>query len=130
MKRSNVDDRNKANPKTTPENRPKKDIPAGSSPPRDLSKAQPFFRVTLQLSTRKPRIDQVLLEELRIQNRNLALRNISRSEFKELFKRKKIRIKGQSAVPSSSLASGTTHVDIFGFEEDLPLAGKKPEEDK
>ena len=75
------------------------------------------FRLTLELTSSRPRIDQVLLEELRKQNRSLLLRNISRTEFKELFKKKKIRIKGQPAVPSSSLAKGTTYVDILGFEE-------------
>lgn len=75
------------------------------------------FRITLVLTSRKPRIDQVLLEELRKQNRNLELRNISRTEFKELFRKKKIRIKGQAATPSSSLAQGTTFVDIHGFTD-------------
>lgn len=73
------------------------------------------FRVTLILNHRRPRIDQVLLEELRKQNENPALKNISRVEFKDLFKRKRIRIKGQSALPSSAIASGTTYVDILGF---------------
>ena len=78
------------------------------------------FRVTLQLTSAKPRLDQVLMEELRKQSKNLALKNISRTEFKELFKKKKIRIKGQSAVPSSSLAQGTTYVDILGFGDTTP----------
>jgi hypothetical protein len=73
------------------------------------------FRVTITLSSPKPRIDQVLMEELRKQSLNLELKNISRAAFKELFKNKKIRIKGQSAVPSSALAKGTTYVDIIGF---------------
>ncbi len=75
------------------------------------------FRVTLVLNFRQPRLDQVLLEELRKQDRNFTLKQISRTEFKELFKNKKIRIKGQIATPSSSLAAGTTFVDIQGFEE-------------
>lgn len=75
------------------------------------------FRVTLILSSPRPRLDQVLMEELRKQKRSLALRNISRTEFKELFKKKRIRIKGQPATPSSSLAAGTTYVDIIGFAE-------------
>ena len=74
------------------------------------------FRVTLILETSRPRIDQVLLEELRKQNQSLALRNISRAEFKALFKKKRIRIKGQAATPSSALAKGTTFVDILGIE--------------
>lgn len=75
------------------------------------------FRITLTLASPRPRLDQPLLEELRKQNRNLALKNISRTEFKELFKKKRIRIKGQPALPSSSLARGTTYVDIIGFED-------------
>lgn len=86
-----------------------------------MTKEQPSnsFRVTLNLSTPRPRIDQVLMEELRKQSRNLALKNISRTEFKELFKKKRIRIKGQPAVPSSSLAQGITYVDILGFEDKI-----------
>jgi hypothetical protein len=74
---------------------------------------QGSFRVTLELTSSKPRIDQVLLEELRKQKENLALANISRTEFKELFNLKKIRIKGQPARASSSLAKGVTYVDIM-----------------
>ena len=84
------------------------------SPPEKPKNA---FRVTLVLSTPRNRLDQVLIEELRKQNRNMDLRNISRTEFKELFKKKRIRIKGQPATPSSALAQGTTFVDILGFEE-------------
>ena len=76
------------------------------------------FRLTISLTSSKPRMDQVVLEELRKQNRNLALKNVSRIGFKELFKKKKIRIKGQRAIPSSSLACGITYVDIIGFVED------------
>ena len=83
-------------------------------------KPENCFRVTLNLPYSRPRLDQVLLEELRKQSQNLLLKNISRTEFKELFKKKKIRIKGQSAVPSSSIAKGTTYVDIFGFLEKDP----------
>ncbi|MBC7387045.1 MAG: hypothetical protein H7301_12910 [Cryobacterium sp.] len=81
--------------------------------------AQPenSFRVTLETLSSKPRIDQVLLEALRGQSRNPNLKRISRTEFKELFKKKKILIKGQPATPSSSLASGVTHVDILGYSE-------------
>jgi 23S rRNA-/tRNA-specific pseudouridylate synthase len=78
------------------------------------------FRVTLTVASARPRIDAVLLEELRRQKRNLALRNISRTEFKELFRKKRVRIKGQPATPSSSLAQGTTYVDIMGFSEEGP----------
>lgn len=61
------------------------------------------------------RIDTVLLEELRRQERNLDLKRISRAAFKELFKKKRIQLKGQAARPSSMLAVGTTFVDILGF---------------
>jgi len=63
------------------------------------------------------------LEKLREQDENSVLKNISRTEFKELFKKKKIRIKKQIATPSSALAQGTTEVDILGFgEETTPTA--------
>jgi hypothetical protein len=79
--------------------------------------SRPSFRVTLVLTRRHPRLDQVLMEELRKQSRNLALKTISRSTFKALFKKKHIRIKGQPATPSSALAPGTTYVDIIGYED-------------
>lgn len=72
-------------------------------------------RVTLRLSSGGHRIDAVLLEELRNNAEQSALRNISRAGLKRLFKERRIVIKGQSAVPSSSLAAGTTFVDILGF---------------
>lgn len=74
------------------------------------------FRIALELSSGGHRIDAVLLEELRKQDRNAALKNISRTALKKLFKDKKIQIKGQSAVPSSSLAAGITYVDLLGFK--------------
>ena len=77
------------------------------------------FRIILELVS-KQRIDGVLLEQLRNQTRNEKLKCISRSSFKELFKEKRIRLKGQSAGPSSTLAKGTTVVDILGFEDDVP----------
>jgi hypothetical protein len=80
-------------------------------------KPENSFRITLTVLTAKPRIDQVLLEELRKQGRNTLLKRISRTEFKELFKKKRIRIKGQPATPSSSLAAGSTVVDILGYDE-------------
>jgi hypothetical protein len=72
------------------------------------------FRVTLELSTRQ-RIDTALLAELKRQDQNTALKNISRTAYKKLFKEKRILLKGQSAVPSSLLATGVTFVDILGF---------------
>ncbi|NDC39118.1 MAG: hypothetical protein EBZ48_13910 [Proteobacteria bacterium] len=72
------------------------------------------FRVTLGISSRQ-RIDTVLLAELKKQDLNPALKNISRTAYKKLFKEKRILLKGQSAVPSSLLATGITYVDILGF---------------
>lgn len=74
------------------------------------------FRVILELPLSRPRLDQALMEALRSQSRNLDLKNISRTTFKELFKQKRIVIKGQPALPASSLAQGTTYVDILGYE--------------
>ena len=75
------------------------------------------FRIVLELAVACPRLDQVLLEELRKQTRNLDLKNISRTAFKDLFKKKRIQIKGQPAVPASGIAKGTTYIDILGFED-------------
>ena len=72
------------------------------------------FRVKIELSVRK-RVDTVLLAELKQQDQNQALKNISRTALKKLFKEKRILLKGQSAVPSSLLATGVTFVDILGF---------------
>ena len=75
------------------------------------------FRITLVLSS-KQRIDTKLLHELRAQTRNTTLMSISRSALKDLFKKKRIQLKGQAAVPSSLIAEGTSYVDILGFSED------------
>lgn len=83
-------------------------------PPKPPHKA---FRLKIELSSPRPRLDAVLMDELRKQDRNLALKNISRVAFKELFNKKKVRIKGQPARPSSALASGVTWVDILGFDD-------------
>jgi hypothetical protein len=83
------------------------------STPAPMTQPENSLRLVLNLSTPRPRIDQVLIEELRKQNENLDLKIISRMKLKELFKKKKVQIKGQSAVPSSSLAQGTTYVDIL-----------------
>ena len=76
------------------------------------------FRVTLELGVKLPRLDSVLLEYLRHQERNADLKRISRTVFKKLFDEKRIVIKGQAAKPSSGLAAGTTYVDILGYSED------------
>ncbi|MBC7692013.1 MAG: hypothetical protein H7222_09600 [Methylotenera sp.] len=83
-------------------------------------KTNASYFLTIELSTSRPRIDTVLLEELRKQNENHYLRNISRTEYKELFKKKRIRIKGQSAVPSSALAKGSTIIEVVGYEQKDP----------
>ena len=75
------------------------------------------FRVTLVVTNKGLRLDSLLIEALRGQKENSELKNISRTQFKELFNKKKVRIKGQAAKPSSSLALGTTYVDILGFEK-------------
>jgi hypothetical protein len=71
------------------------------------------FRVVLTQSVKGGRLDSALMEALRDQKEDLALRNITRTQFKKLFAEKKIQIKGQPAKPSSTLASGTTYVDIL-----------------
>lgn len=75
------------------------------------------LRITLVVAGRQPRIDTILLAAIRAQDRNLELKKISRVAFKELFKKKRVQIKGQSAKPSSSINTGTTYVDILGFED-------------
>ncbi len=73
------------------------------------------FRIELTLEYPESRMDNVLLTALREQNENPTLKTISRSALKELFNEKKIFIKGQRAKSNSSLAKGTTYVDILGF---------------
>lgn len=73
------------------------------------------FRIILELTRPEKRLDVVLLAEIKLQNDNLTLREITRTQFKELFKNGKILIKGQKANPSSALAKGTTYIDILGF---------------
>jgi GMP synthase PP-ATPase subunit len=71
------------------------------------------FRLKLVMNSRQKRLDVHLLEALRGQDDNESLKRISRSRFKKLFDDKKVLIKGQPAKPSSSLATGTTYVDII-----------------
>lgn len=73
------------------------------------------YRITLKLEERSSRLDQVLMTAMRNQGQNLDLKNMSRTQFKELFRKKRIRIKGQPATPSSSIAAGETYVDILGY---------------
>lgn len=71
------------------------------------------FRIALNLDFPESRMDNVLLNALREQDENLTLKHISRGALKELFNQKKIMIKGQRAKSNSSLAKGTTYVDIL-----------------
>ncbi len=73
------------------------------------------FRIVIELEVRQKRVDNILLQALRDQDENMALKHISRAAFKKLFDDKKIHIKGQNARPSSALAVGTTYIDILGF---------------
>lgn len=73
------------------------------------------YRIVLTMNRSGERIDAVLLRALREQSENLNLKNISRVPFKNLFQEGKILIKGQRAKTSSTLAHGTTYVDILGF---------------
>ncbi len=75
------------------------------------------FRVILSLTSPVPRLDAVLIEALRNQDRSLDLRNLSRAKLKELFSKKKVRIKGQAATPASAVARGVTYVDILGYQD-------------
>lgn len=75
------------------------------------------FRITLVLNNKAPRLDSLLMEALRAQDRNDDLKRISRTVFKKLFNDKKILIKGQCAKPSSSIAAGTTYIDILGYDD-------------
>lgn len=71
------------------------------------------FRIAITLDYPQSRMDNVLLEALRSQEENITMRNLSRTGLKNLFNEKKIMIKGQRAKSSSSLAKGTTYVDIL-----------------
>ena len=86
-------------------------------PPYDHVPPRPpqSFRVIIELNSSGVRLDAVLLKSLRDQKENLDLQNITRTTFKTLFQTGKILIKGQRAKPSSTLAKGTTYIDILGF---------------
>jgi hypothetical protein len=73
------------------------------------------FRVVLEQSIPGGRLDSALMEALRNQSENPDLKALSRGKFKELFAEKRIQIKGQPAKASSTLARGTTYVDLLGF---------------
>ncbi len=71
------------------------------------------YRLTLTLTTGVSRLDSTLMKALRDQDDHLSLKNITRDQFKKLFKDKRVLIKNQSARPSSALAKGTTYIDIL-----------------
>lgn len=73
-------------------------------------------RIVLELPYPESRLDSVLMRALR-ESKNLNLRNISRTQFKQLFKEKRIQIKSQPACASSGLSKGTTYVDILGYTD-------------
>lgn len=81
---------------------------------KDPEQPKNSFRVTVNLTISR-RIDGVILEALRSQDQNSELKSISRTALKTLFKSKRIQLKGQSAVPSSTLAVGITHIDVLGY---------------
>ncbi len=74
------------------------------------------LRIILDLKA-QGRIDGLLLEAIKAQDRHAGLKAISRRAYKELFRNKRIVLKGQPAVPSSMLAAGLTYVDILGYNE-------------
>ena len=74
------------------------------------------YRVKLELSLPESRLDSVLMKAFRAAGDNPSLMNLSRAKFKQLFKEKKIVIKGQPANAASGLAAGTTYIDILGYE--------------
>lgn len=69
-------------------------------------------RVILELTWPENRLDNILLEKIRT-SENGKLNTISRTKLKKLFSDGKIKIKGQNALPSSSIAKGTTYVDLW-----------------
>ncbi len=84
---------------------------------KDFIPPQPekSFRITIDLDRAQSRLDSCLLAAMKSQTQQTALQQMSRSKFKQLFNNGHILIKGQRAKPTSSLAKGTTYVDILGF---------------
>lgn len=83
-------------------------MPANVPPQPDNS-----VRITLVLERRSDRLDGLLLEAMRRKIENKKVCDISRSALKALFAQHKVLIKGQPARPSSSVATGTTYVDVL-----------------
>ncbi len=69
-------------------------------------------RVTIELDWPENRLDNILLEKMRM-DENVKLNTISRGGLKKLFLAGKVQIKGQNAKPSSALAKGTTYIDLL-----------------
>ena len=90
---------------------------SSSSTPPVPPRPRGSFRVTLNLSSPASRLDTVLIEALRNQSRNKDLSILSRAKLKELFAKKRVRIKNQAATPSSALAKGITYVDLLGYPD-------------
>ena len=78
------------------------------------------FRIVLELDHREPRLDSVLMKAFRSQGQNLKLQALTRSEFKALFKEKRILIKNQPATATSAISAGTTYVDVLGVTDEVP----------
>jgi hypothetical protein len=74
------------------------------------------YRIVLEQAHKEDRLDSVLMKAFRNEVKNPKLQAVTRAEFKALFKNRKILIKGQPALASSGISSGTTYVDILGFE--------------
>jgi hypothetical protein len=70
-------------------------------------------RIILDLNFAVPRLDSVLLSHLRSQTEHPELKTITRAQFKELFAKGGIQVKGQNAKANSGLASGRTYIDIL-----------------
>lgn len=83
-----------------------------TSEPNKLANA---FRISLNINFGGTRLDSALMEALRAQDENAELKTLSRAAFKDLFKNKRIQIKGQNAKPASELSKGITYIDILGF---------------
>lgn len=85
---------------------------------KDFIPPQPSnsYRIALELNRTSARLDNLLLAALKEQSEQLDLKNISRTQFKNLFNNKKVQIKGQNARPTSKLVAGTTYIDILGFQ--------------
>ena len=74
------------------------------------------IRIAIELNKAESRLDAVLLRAIK-EHKNLNLREISRTTYKNMFANGQIQIKGQKARPSSCLDKGITYIDILGIKE-------------